>query len=278
MASRVAAMSAMLAGEYTTVDGLHTYYIRRGAGPALVLLHGQSPGSCAEVVWAENVEYFARAGFSVYALDQAGFGRTENPQDLSVETRIAHARSFIDSMSLDRYALWGASDGSYVAARIALTDSRVDALILMASGALSPRGPEQFQERARAVVERMRQYTPSRENARRILRDVLHNEDRVTDDLVEQVCAMSAGKNLDAHMRRAAAPRPRDIGGELKDLKAPSLLLWGMDDVGAPVERGLLLLKLIPHAELHVLNQCSHWPQRDQARRVNQLVKDFLGR
>src|SRR5262249_17842999 len=45
---------------YTAVDGLNTYYIRRGAGPALVLVHGQSPGSCAEVVWAENVEYFAR--------------------------------------------------------------------------------------------------------------------------------------------------------------------------------------------------------------------------
>lgn len=82
--------------EFVTVAGLRTHYWHAGSGPVLLMLHGQLPGSCAAVEWGDQVQRFADAGYSVYAIDEAGFGQTDNPSDYSIETRIAHARAFVD--------------------------------------------------------------------------------------------------------------------------------------------------------------------------------------
>src|SRR5262245_18241153 len=52
-------------GAYVDVEGVRTYYVRKGPGPALLLLHGQPPGASLHVVWEPNLDYFAEAGFTV---------------------------------------------------------------------------------------------------------------------------------------------------------------------------------------------------------------------
>jgi pimeloyl-ACP methyl ester carboxylesterase len=42
------------------------------------------------------------------------------------------------------------------------------------------------------------------------------------------------------------------------------------------VERALLRFDLIPGAELHIVDECGHWVQWDQALRFNQVVSAFL--
>ncbi len=75
-----------------------------------------------------------------YAYDQPGFGRTENPTDLSIEYRVTHAKAFIDALKLDRYHVIGNSVGGYIAARLALEDSRVGRFVTTTSGTLAPKG------------------------------------------------------------------------------------------------------------------------------------------
>ena len=89
--------------EFVTVAGLRTHYWHAGNGPVLLMLHGQLPGSCVAVEWGDQVERFADAGYSVYAIDEAGFGQTDNPPDYAIETRIAHARAFVDHIAPERY-------------------------------------------------------------------------------------------------------------------------------------------------------------------------------
>src|SRR5437764_8570627 len=135
-------------GEYLDVDGLRTFYIKKGAGPALVMVHGASPGACAAVNWGANIDFFADAGFTVYAPDQPGFGHTDNPIDFSLEYRVQHTRAFIDAMHLDRYLLMGNSQGSYIVARLALEDPRVERLVLVSSRTLAPPGTSPDSERS----------------------------------------------------------------------------------------------------------------------------------
>jgi len=49
-----------------------------------------------------------------------------------------------------------------------------------------------------------------------------------------------------------------------------------MNDPASTPERALLLMAGMPHAELHLLHRCGHWPQRDQPARTRHLVNDFL--
>jgi len=262
-------------GEYIVVDGIRTYYVHRGSGPAVVLLHGQPPGASVHVIWDRNIDFMADAGFSVFAFDSVGFGRTDNAADFSRERRVAHARAFIDAMGLNRYSMWGMSDGSNLACRIALQDPKVERLVLMASGSLSPRPPGVSPELVRQQAATRASYTPSLENARAYLQESLVNKAAITDELVEEMYAMSAGKNYEAFQARARLPEMPPIYDELKKLTVPALLLWGRNDNGG-VERGLLLFEKIPGAELHVFDNCGHWVEIDQTDRVNRLVRDFL--
>jgi pimeloyl-ACP methyl ester carboxylesterase len=266
----------MAAKSFATVNGLKTHYLHAGTGPTLILLHGQLPGSTAAIEFGATVDHFASLGYAVYAPDLAGFGLTDNPPDHAIETRIAHARGFIDFVAPPRYAIWGCSMGTYIGAQIALDDPRVDRLIIMPSNVLPPAATTPARAGQVNVGALVQGYTPTPENARALLSLVLVDHARLDDELVRAFVAASSGKNEAAEHGRRAAPRPKPLYGELQHLKVPSLLLWGADDPGATPERALLLLAAIPGAELHLLRQCGHWPQYDQPARTFHLADDFI--
>ncbi len=265
-------------GDYVEIDGLKTFYVKRGTGPALVLVHGGSPGACARVNWGQNIDYLADAGYTVYAFDQPGFGRTENSSDYSLEYRVQHAKQFVDSLGLDSYRLMGNSQGSYIAARLALEDPKVLKLVLVSSGTLAPRGSDQAEELAREHAERLNAYVPSLENMRDLTMQTLLTHGDGFDQMVQERYEMSIGKNEEASQKRRGTPQPRPILRELKNLKIPVLLMWGANDSGVALERSLLLFNAIPGAELHIFDRCGHWVQWDQAGRFHTIVRDFFSR
>ena len=64
--------------KFVTVDGLRTRYIEEGEGSPVLLLHGASLGSSADV-FIRNLGPLARAGLRVIAFDQPGFGLPMSP-------------------------------------------------------------------------------------------------------------------------------------------------------------------------------------------------------
>jgi pimeloyl-ACP methyl ester carboxylesterase len=111
---------------------------------------------------------------------------------------------------------------------------------------------------------------------RKLTERTIYHAALVTDELVRERYEMSLGKNEEAQRARAAAPPARPIHEELSALRMPTLIVWGANDRGNPLERALLLFRAMPGAELHVFDQCAHWPQWDHAARFNTLVQDFL--
>jgi pimeloyl-ACP methyl ester carboxylesterase len=264
------------AGSYVDVAGIRTFYLERGSGRPVVLIHGAAPGACSQVSWKPNLDPIARAGFRVLAFDQPGFGNSDLPADYSMEFRVAHARAFLDRLGLERFHLVGNSVGAYIAARLALEDSRVDRLVLVSSSVLAPRGSAEADAMATRHSQELREFSPSLESVRAMTLKTLFRPELVTDELVRERYEMSIGPRLEAQARRRKAPPARPIVDELSRLTPKTLIFWGADDRGAAVERALPLFKLIPNAELHVFDRCGHWVQWDQAERFNRLVIDFL--
>jgi 2-hydroxy-6-oxonona-2,4-dienedioate hydrolase len=104
----------------------------------------------------------------------------------------------------------------------------------------------------------------------------IFNKELVTESLVRERYEMSIGKNYEAQLQRRTAARQRPIYDELRQIRVKTLLLWGNNDVGVSVERGLELFRCIPGAEFHLFDKCAHWVQWDQADRFNRLVADFV--
>ncbi len=269
-------MAATLKQEIIQVDGIKTFVVMAGSGHPLILIHGAAPGAASQINWQLNIGPLANAGFAVYAYDQPGFGHTDNPADHSIEYRVTHVKALLDVLKLERYHVVGNSVGGYIAARLALEDHRVTAFVTTTSGSLSPAGSAASQSLAQKHAADLREYEPSLENMRKLTFGTIHNKNLVTEELIRARYEMSTGKNYDAQVARRTAARQRPVYDELSQLGVKSLLLWGNNDAGVSVERGVELFQRIPGAEFHLFDKCAHWVQWDQADRFNCLVGDFL--
>ena len=263
-------------GQFVNIDGIKTFYIKKGKGHPVLLIHGGAPGACTFVSWRSNIDWLANNGFAVYAFDQPGFGKTDNADDFSMEYRYRHTKAFIEKMGLERFHMVANSQGAYIAFKIALEDERTGRLVSTGSGTVAPKGSAESQAQAKVHGEQLREYKPSRENIKNMTMKTLFNKELVDDDLVETRFQMSIGKNYEAQLKRKKAAPPEPIIEELPTLKTKTLLIWGANDHGVAIERGLLLFQLIPDAEFHVFNQCGHWCQWDQKDRFHAIVNSFL--
>lgn len=270
-----------LPDKYATISGLETHYLTTGTGHPLLILHGGAPGGAARVIYGACIEPLAERGLTVYAPDAPGFGLTGFPPDHSVRYRIEHAKAFATAMGLEHYHVMGNSMGVPPALRLALEDPRVARVVLIAgAGVEVPLSPE-AREAAREHGQYLNSYTPGLENMRNLTMGTLHRKDLVSDELVQLRYAMSIGPNYDARQGRTGAqgpePLPPVTPEELREAyDKPTLILWGKDDHGNPLERGYRMFEVIPHAELHCFNDCGHWPMWDQTERFVSAVAAFL--
>jgi pimeloyl-ACP methyl ester carboxylesterase len=157
-----------------------------------------------------------------------------------------------------------------------LEDPRVRSFVTTTSGSLSPQGSPDSQALAKKHSEELREYEPSLENMRKLTLGTIFNKVLVTEELVRERYEMSTGKNYEAQLQRRNAQRQRPVYDDLRQLRVKALLLWGNNDRGVSVERGLELFRRVPGAEFHLFDKCAHWVQWDQAERFNRLVTDFL--
>jgi 2-hydroxymuconate-semialdehyde hydrolase len=264
-----------LEGEFTVIAGLKTFYVKRGAGMPVVLVHGSSPGACAEINWAANIESLAARGFEVYAYDQPGFGRTANPPDYSVEFRVHHAQAFVAWLGRDRYALIGNSMGGYLSVRVALDDPRVSHLVLVAPVPMAAGVAERATPESRAHSAKLREFVPGPESMRTLTNGTFWNPARIPPGLVELRHQMTTGKNEEALRGRRGAAGLEPVVERLARLTARTLIVWGLQDRSVSVSEMLPLCSAIAGAEAHVFEGCGHWPQWEHAERFNRVVSDF---
>ena len=129
-------------GNYVDAGGLRTFYLEKGAGPTIVLMHGSSVAIDSRVTWFKNIDALAER-FRVIAFDQPGFGHTDMPREgryLDREERARHALDFLDVLGLKSVTRVGHSEGGYIGTRIAIEQpDRVAKLVVVTSGGTAPR-------------------------------------------------------------------------------------------------------------------------------------------
>lgn len=70
----------------------------------------------------------------------------------------------------------------------------------------------------------------------------------------------------------------RSFVSALRPHGIPALAIWGAEDPYLPAALAARQREAFPGAEVHVLEQCGHWPFVDQADRVEELLVAFLAR
>jgi pimeloyl-ACP methyl ester carboxylesterase len=121
-------------GKIIEVDGVCVHYVDRGAGPAVVLLHGN--GVMLQDFEASGVTTLAAARHRVIAFDRPGFGYTGRPRT-TIWTPAAQARLIaraLKQIGIEKAVVVGHSWATMVALALALDHPEVMSGLVLLSG------------------------------------------------------------------------------------------------------------------------------------------------
>jgi pimeloyl-ACP methyl ester carboxylesterase len=264
-----------------TIDagGIETSYLEAGSGKPVIMLHGSGPGVSGLANWQHNIPTLAQR-FHVLAPDIVGFGATERPDGIvySLRTWTDHVWAFLDAHDIQRTAIVGNSLGGRIALQMA-TDrpDRITKMALMGTPGVGMTPTE--------GLAALRAYEPSHDAMRELLRNYFAvDPTMITDELVDiRYQASITDGAFEAY--RSMFFDPRHAGSELditenevRAIATPTLLVHGREDKVVPVQVAIMMLGLLPNADLHVFSACGHWTQIERADEFSALVTDYLAR
>jgi pimeloyl-ACP methyl ester carboxylesterase len=257
------------------VDGLAVRYVERGDGAPVVLLHGASLGSSADV-WTRNLPALAQHGLRIVAVDLPGFGGTDNPPDPSVGYRKRFVIAFMDALGIERASLVGHSQSGRVAVDLAFDHpQRIAKVVVLGTGSLLP----PLSQESAGEGEEGGLQEPTLAETRALLEANLYDRSLITPEALETRHRMSVGENFEAFLGRKQVKDGKS-GGEppwqrVGKCPVPLMLLYGTEDRQA-AQRVKLAKELHPNLDLRLLPRCGHLIQWDAADAFAEIAGSFL--
>lgn len=266
---------------FAVVDGVRVRYVRRGQGPAVVLLHGFASSI---YTWKDVLPGLA-AGHEVIALDLPGFGASDQPSDLSFETCHRVAIGLMDQLGIPRASVVGHSLGGAVALVIAARQpERVDRLVLIDAAGFNLRledRPTLVRVSSHPAAEAFFTRLPVRRLFVTIgLRQNFFDDRKVTPERVDEYLVAAARPGTLAAIRSLAASStlaPEDVEQMLGEVRAPTLVVWGDHDEWIPLAHADRFAAGIAASRKVVVRECGHMPQEEKPAETLELLLEFLG-
>jgi len=231
--------------------------------PGLVLLPGLL---CDEALWAPQV------GALSDVVD------CWIPEMLSENSIAAMAKTVLRSVPFEQFAVAGLSMGGYVCMEIMRqAPQRVQALALLDTRAVADTSDE---TRRRHELVRLAQTARGFQPVTRRMLPLLIHPSRLNDvALIEAVRGMAERTGLDTFVRQQQAIIARaDSRDDLTQVRVPSLILCGREDVLTPLIHHEEMAQLIPGAELVVIDDCGHLSSLERPGKVSQALRHWLQR
>ncbi|WP_333983594.1 alpha/beta fold hydrolase [Ectopseudomonas khazarica] len=260
------------------VRGLVAKCWEAGKGTPLLLLHGSGPGAAAFGTWRFVLEPLAEH-FNVFIMDMFGFGgsaKKPEGEPFDLELWMDQVRALVAHTGRDEIYVIGHSISGYLALRLAAEDARVKALVT--TGTMG----EHFE--CNAETEKCWTFPETREALKSTLTGLMFDTSVITDELLDlRMDILHDGVYGPYFTRMFQGNKQSYIdeatltGEEFEQIKCPTLLIHGRNDVMFPAEE--LTLKIaehLPHADVLLLGACAHLPATEHPERVVREVMAFF--
>jgi len=212
-------------------------------------------------VWRPLLDAFSRH-FTLWRYDQRGNGLSDHAaDDLSLEASVSDLVAVTDAAALDRFALYGTSQGAPVAIEYALRyPERVTQLILHGGFERGRRlrDSDGGAAMSQAMVTMIREGWGKPGSAfMRAFASIF-----IPEATTEQRDSLADLQRLCTDAETAARLRwaidGYSVAGRLGDVRVPTLVLHARHDAVHPFEQGLVLASGIPGAEFVQLDSANH--------------------
>jgi pimeloyl-ACP methyl ester carboxylesterase len=254
-----------------------------GRGPPVLLVHGLGASS---FTWRHIVHPLARS-HRVIALDLKGFGRSDKRfgTRYSAADQAALVAAFIAKRDLEGVTLVGHSFGGTVALLAALKLKRepwrIARLVIVDAPALKQDyGAAAELLRIPGLPYVAMTVTLPELMARMLLRAVSAPGRVIPErdirgyaapfyDLGSRHAFIETAQAIFAHNRRT-------MGARYRAIRQPTLLVWCRRDRIVPLKTGRRLARLLPNANLAVLDGCNHLPQDEMPGALLAKLRTFI--
>ncbi len=269
-----------------TIHGHRRAFLKKGSGPALLLLHGLA---CDHTTWLPVIDRLAEQ-FTVIAPDLLGHGGSDKPRaDYSLGGYANGMRDLLTVLGIDQATVVGHSFGGGVAMQFAYQfPERSERLVLVASGGLGPEVTPVIRAITTPGFHQLMGLLTVR-GVRHVGVAALHRLSALPftgawdlDEVAEIYDSFA-----DPHARAAIRHVVRavvDWQGQIVTMSdrayltsaMPMCVLWGRDDAVIPAQHARNAAALAPTARIEVIPNSGHFPHKDHPERFCRILADFV--
>ena len=266
--------------------GSGLYYEESGQGDPILLIHGFGANL---YTWRYIIPALSRH-HHVIAVDLKGFGNSPKPSEGNY-TAYDQARlvyRLIQEKNLHNLTIIGHSFGGGVAlvtsAYLAEHDpERQKNLVLIDSASYLQPMPWFIDILATPVLGPLTAWLlPDEVQTHKVLELAYHNPDVIPVTAVAAYArplAMPGGKHATIMTARQSVPSDIDaLTLKYRNIKVPTLILWGDDDKIVPLISGKRLHEDLPNSAIVVFESCGHIPQEEMPLATQSAIEGFLSR
>ena len=271
---------------FINIEGTNVHYRDEGSSSdsiPIILIHGTGSSLHAYDIWSDNLKKSNR----VIRMDLPAFGLTGPflKRDYTISNYTTFLKEFLDSLNIKQCILVGNSLGGEIAWRLAIQEPVMSRklILLDPSGypVISKSVPIAFKLAKIPVLNKFLTYITPRFLVRASIENVYFDKSKVSDSLVNRYFDLTLRKgNRKAIVDRLKVSTTLTNGTKthdnIKNIKQPTLIIWGSDDQLIPVENGYKFKNDITNSKLIVMQQTGHVPMEEKPLISLNFAIDFL--
>ncbi len=269
--------------KFMVLMGLNVHYKDEGDATdtnPLVLIHGTSSSL---LTWDSSARILQKQ-HRIIRLDLPGYGITgPNPErEYGFDYYTTFLDSFLNRLQVKHCTLAGNSLGGGIVWNYTLVyPEKVSKLILVDAvgftSSTKSNGALGFKLAQMPVMNQLLKVITPKFLVKKSLEDVYGDKTKVTTVLVDQYYDMLLRTgNRQAILDRMQKGFESNNSEKMKEIKTPTLIIWGEKDQLIPVDCAYLFKKSIVNSELEILKGVGHVPMEESPEKFSQLVDQFL--
>ena len=236
-----------------TIDGLKINYTQYGEGKDIILLHG----------WGQNIEMMKPIGdnlcknFKITILDFPGFGESDEPKRTwKIDDYELLLEEFVEKVKIKKPIVIGHSFGGRLAIRYSARNP-IEKLVLFGSPCI------RIQENLPLKVKILKglKKLPGMNSFGEYMKKYIGSRDyKAASPVMRQTLVEVVNEDLSKYAR---------------EIEEPALLIWGNNDIEAPLNEAKELEKIMVDAALIVLPG-THYAYLENLNQVINILNNFF--
>jgi len=256
------------------VNDINMYYEIHGEGFPLVMILGLS---CDVNWWTSEVIEAIAKNFKTIVFDNRGVGRTDKPEmDYSIKMFADDTIGLMDALKIQKAHILGFSMGGFIAQEITLNyPERVENLVLCSThcgGAKSLAPSNEVMNflinPPDDVIELNNGFIPLL-----FTKIFIENNPEFIESYKQQMLKIPIQLSSYRRQLKAMSFNP---GRRLKEIKTPTLILHGKEDILLPPGNAEVLAKNISGSKMIMLDNAAHFFFQPDPKSVVNEITDFL--